>query len=489
MDILPGMRAPAVLLASALAAGIPALAGAGAKTENEAGEDVKGEDQPGPVYFLEKIEIKGNHKTSRSTILFFVHIKRGQTFSPDDERIEKSRYALLASGYFSEVDLSLAKGSEKGRVVLVITVVERSTLVLRDVVIGVSDLMTYGGLSVADYNFLGRGINLGGSLVVGDPHLGIDLRFRHPFIFKSRFSFGLGGYWLSGNDYMGYDNVHAVSPGITDPRTRFARVSYLRRGGNLDLDFELVPQLSLGLELRFEAVDSSFPIAASHTRGGVTEPIDFGLLPGRSFLASISGIIAYDSRNDPFLPTSGLRIALSTEFSSPIIGSSYSFTKFIFTYDQFFRLPWGHSLGLSFLAGFIAGHAPFFERFYIGDFSDFIANRVLEMAFEHRRSPNLLGTSIKDARYEDIAAKLAFEYVIPLYRHRKGIYGVDFFFSFGLFTLARAKDLKLARDTYENVAPVPIDLTTNLGFRMDTGIGYFEISLANLLGLVPLRGP
>jgi outer membrane protein assembly factor BamA len=463
----------------------PVLA-AGGEEDLEAGEH---DDLPGPVYTLEKIVVEGNSKTSDGTILFFVLVEEGETFEPDDGRLENTKYQLLATGYFSDVDLELEKGSERGLVVLVITVVERSTFVLRDLVLGFSDLTAYGGLSAADYNFLGRGIDLGGSLVVGDPHLGVDLRFKHPFIFRSRFSLGLGGWWLSGNDYMGYDSVVSVTKGLSDPQTRFARVGYLRRGGSLSLGFELVPQLSLGLEYRFEAVEASLPVAASHKRGGVTEPIDFGLLPGRSFISSITGVISYDSRNDPFLPTSGLMMSLTAEFSSPIIGSSYSFTKFVFTYDQLFRFPFKHSLRLSFLAGIVAGHAPFFERFYIGDFSDFIARRVLGMAFEHRRSPNFLHTSIKDARYEDIAAKLSVEYIVTLYRHKKGVYGVDFFLSAGLFVLARAKDLRLARETYENVFPYPLDLTANIGFRMDTGIGYFEISLANLLGLVPLEGP
>jgi outer membrane protein assembly factor BamA len=476
------MRSSSLLLALALAL---AHAGICRAADEQAGD----EEPAGPVYVLEKIEIEGNDKTADATILFFVHLKEGQTFSPGDGRLEKSKYSLLATGYFSDVDLVLEKGTERGLVVLVIRVVERSTFVFRDLALGFSDITGYGGLSVADYNFLGRGINLGGSLVVGDPHLGVDLHFKHPFIFRSRFSFGLGGYWLSGNDYMGYDNVVAVWPGLTDPQTRFARVSYLRRGGRLSLDFNLVPQLSLGLEVRFEVVDSTLPVAASHSRGSKTEPIDFGLLPGRSFISSIAGVIGYDSRNDPFLPTRGLKLALLAQFSSPIIGSSYSYTKFVFAYDQLFRLPWQHSIRLGFMAGIIAGHAPFFERFYIGDLSDFISRRVLGMAFEHRRSPNLFHTSIKHMRYEDIAAKLSFEYIMSLYRHAKGVYGVDFFVSFGLLTLARAKDLRLSRDAYENVSPFPLDLTANVGFRMDTGVGYFEISLSNLLGLVPLKGP
>ncbi|MBW2261124.1 MAG: BamA/TamA family outer membrane protein [Deltaproteobacteria bacterium] len=475
------MRMHLMLLAAALLLAPRGAAGAdGIEPE---------EELQGPVYVLESIEIRGNQKTSDATVLFFVQMSEGESFSPGDGRLEKSKYALLATGYFSDVELSLEKGSERGDVVLVITLVERSTFVFRDLVLGFSDITAYGGLSVADYNFLGRGIDLGGGLVVSDSHLGVDIHFRHPFIFHSRFSFGIHGYWLQGNDYMGYDDVIAMWPGMSEPQTRFARVSYLRRGGALELDFELVPQLTLGLEVRFEVVDATMPTAASHQVGGTTEPIDFGLLPGRSFISCISGVIGYDSRNDPFLPTRGLKLALTAEFSSPIIGSSYSYTKFVFTYDQLFRLPWNHSIRIGFLAGIIAGHAPFFERFYIGDLSDFIAQRVLGMAFEHRRSPNVFGTSIKDMRYEDIVGKLSLEYVISLYRHKRGVYGVDFFFSLGLFTLARARDLKIARDKYDEVSPFPLDLTSNIGFRMDTGIGYFEISVSNLLGLVPLRGP
>jgi outer membrane protein assembly factor BamA len=443
--------------------------------------------ESGPMYVLEGIEVEGNHKTSDSTILFFVHLEEGQTFSPVDERLEKDRYTLLATGWFSDVSFSLEKGAEHGHVVLVIEVVERSTFVIRDLALGFTHVTPYGGISVADYNFLGRGMNLGGGVVVGDPHLGFDVRFTHPFIFHSRFSLGLRFTWLKGVDWLGFDDVVAVWEGASEPRS-LARVETLRRGGTLSLGFDIIPQFSIGLRYRLEVVDATMPVAASHTRGGMTQPVDFGLLRGRSYLSIVSGVFEYDSRDDPFLPSRGFLIGLSAEISTPLFGSSYSFTKFTFDYDHFFELPWKHVMHVELCAGLIAGSAPFFERFYLGDYTDFIPDRVMGLAFDHRRSLDLFRTTIGAMRYEDIVASLELEYAIPLYRSGSGVYGVDFFFSFGLFTLSRARDLHVTGERRGDVSAFPLDLTANLGFRLDTVAGYFELSLANMMALVPLEG-
>ena len=126
------MRTLQMLLALALLLAPRGAAGADG-TEPE-------EELQGPVYVLESIEIRGNQKTSDATVLFFVQMTEGESFSPGDGRLEKTKYSLLATGYFSDVDLSLEKGSERGDVVLVITLVERSTFVFRDLVLGFSDI-------------------------------------------------------------------------------------------------------------------------------------------------------------------------------------------------------------------------------------------------------------------------------------------------------------------------------------------------------------
>ncbi|MFH1436335.1 MAG: BamA/TamA family outer membrane protein [Pseudomonadota bacterium] len=444
-------------------------------------------DAPYPKYVLEKIVIKGNTKTVTSTILYFIPLKKGQSFSPDDKEIVKSRARLLATGWFSDVVFTLKKGSKKGHVILEVKVQERSTLLIKNLVLGISGITTYGGLELAEHNFLGRGLFLSGGFVVGSPHRGYRVEFYDPSLFNSAFSAGIALYHSSGVDYLGYDNVVAIYDDAEEAVYRPARIDYKRWGGSIFGGATIFKTLTLTLKYRLEYLDTILPIAATHTRRGITTPIDFGLLHGESYISTISASLTYDTRSDPFLPTSGLYLNITVELSNTLIGSSYNYSKYTLVADYYKTLPWSHIVKISFLAGLITGNAPLFEKFFIGDLSDFIPGRVQGMSFDKRRSFNLLKTSINAMRYENIAAKLAGEYIIPLYRKKKGIYGIDFFFSIGLFLLASSDDLLLPPEGYEDVSPAPIDITANLGFRADTSAGYFEVSVGTLLGLIPIE--
>jgi outer membrane protein insertion porin family len=394
---------------------------------------------------------------------------------------------MLATGWFSDVVFKLEKGSKKGLVVLKISVDERSTLLISNLVLGVSKVTTYGGLEVSEYNFLGRGLMLSGSFVLGDPYRGYRAEFFDPSLFNSAFAAGLAVYYTSGIDYLGYDNVVAIYPDSETSSTNPARIDFTRIGGSLTGAATIFKTLTLTLKYRFEYIDATLPIAASHTRRGVTEPLDFGLMSGTSYISTLSAFLTYDSRNDPFLPDKGIYLNIGIELSNSIFGSTYNYSKYTLAFDYFTKLPWNHVIRLGFLGGLITGEAPLFERFYLGDLSDFIPDRVLGMAFDMRRSFNLLKTSINAMRYENIATKLYAEYIIPLYRKKRIIYGIDFFFSLGLFLLASADDFRTPPEGFEDVSPVPLDLTANMGFRLDTGAGFFEISVGTLLGLIPIE--
>jgi hypothetical protein len=145
-------------------------------------------------------------------------------------------------------------------------------------------------------------------------------------------------------------------------------------------------------------------------------------------------------------------------------------------------------LKLEGFAGAIAGSAPFFEQYYIGDLSDFRPDRVLGLAFDDRPAPNFLGTSIREIRYGDYAARLNAEYRVPLYRGHRSIYGIDLFTSFGVLSLAGLRDIDRPPGDLSGAALVPVDLTGNIGFRMDTSLGGVAFSFANLLGFIPFGG-
>jgi hypothetical protein len=151
-------------------------------------------------------------------------------------------------------------------------------------------------------------------------------------------------------------------------------------------------------------------------------------------------------------------------------------------------LPWGHVLHLEAFAGGVFGNAPLFERFYVGDFSDLLPDRVLDLNFDRRPAPNLLSTDIVEVRYGNYAAKVDAEYRVPVYRGTRSIYGVDVFASLGLYGVWNEEELVDRPRGYQGLATLPVDLTFNAGLRIDTQAGAFVLGVANLVGFVPFKG-
>jgi hypothetical protein len=138
--------------------------------------------------------------------------------------------------------------------------------------------------------------------------------------------------------------------------------------------------------------------------------------------------------------------------------------------------------------GAVTGNAPFFEKFYIGDFTDLLPDRVLDLNFDRRSAPNYLSTAIAEVRYGDYAMKMQGEYRIPLYRGHRSVYGIDLFGAAGIYGVATQKDLTSPARGYSGARKIPVDLTFNLGFRIDTNAGGFVFAFSNVLGFIPVRG-
>ena len=88
-----------------------------------------------------------------------------------------------------------------------------------------------------------------------------------------------------------------------------------------------------------------------------------------------------------------------------------------------------------------------------------------------------------DKRYETLAGRLAVRYAIPLSRGGQIVYGSNFFVSLGLITLLSERDFKIRDEALRSV--IPIDITFDLGFRLDTYVGVFQLSFGNALGWIP----
>jgi len=135
----------------------------------------------------------------------------------------------------------------------------------------------------------------------------------------------------------------------------------------------------------------------------------------------------------------------------------------------------------------VVGNAPLFERFYVGDFTDLLPDRVLDLNFDRRAAPNFFNTAIAEVRYGDYAAKLSAEYRIPIYRGQRSIYGVDLFGSAGIYGVADLRDITQPARGYEGAAKAPIDFTFNVGLRASTAVGGFGFGLSTLIGFILLR--
>ncbi len=100
----------------------------------------------------------------------------------------------------------------------------------------------------------------------------------------------------------------------------------------------------------------------------------------------------------------------------------------------------------------------------------------------------MFGGIIKEQRYGEYAAKVGVEYRIPVYRGTRSVYGIDLFMGAGLWSLINRRDLSNMPEYYHGLARVPIDLTGNIGFRMDTSAGGLTFAFSNILGFIPLHG-
>jgi outer membrane protein assembly factor BamA len=295
------------------------------------------------------------------------------------------------------------------------------------------------------------------------------------------------------DDFFGNRGVLVADPyRPTGLPAEIAVVQYKRFGGSVGVGRDLSVSTQLWAHYRLEGIDAQVPFA-SHLRGtpealppgSIGEPIDFSILKGQSLLSTISATLQHDTRDKPILTTKGWFASVTPEVSLSPLGSDYGYSRIDLLASRWWTLPWSHVLRFRLFGGAIAGNAPFFEQYYVGDLSDFRAGRVLGMNVERRPSPNFFNTDVVEVLRGDYAAKLDFEYRIPLYRGSRSVYGIDLFARAGLFGIASRRDITNPPVGYRGARLLPIDFTANLGVQMDTSAGGFTFALANAIGFLP----
>lgn len=448
-------------------------------------------------YTLQDIEIRGNTRTAAKVIKRYVRFAPGDVLDVADAEIELTRYRLLGTGFFSSVQLSLRKGSHRGTAVLVIDVVERNTLVVQNLWLGIAadedtsgsskPLSAFVGLQVAETNLVGTGIAVGAGIGLTADQIALRAHVYDPAFANTSWSGLLSVLWADARDFFGSRSVRFESPLLDQKEvTDYAVVAYKRFGATIGTGRALSIASQFQLEYHLEQITATVPTAASHLRGDTREPIDFAIKPGKSVLSTLRASIAYDTRDTPLLTRRGSLAAASLTAGIPPLGSDYAYARVELSAQRWWELPWKHVVRASFFAGGIAGKAPFFEKFYVGDFTDLLPDRVLDLAPDRRQPPNFLNTDIVEVRYGEFAAKAEGEYRVPIYHGKSSIYGIDLFGSFGVYGVASGRELTDPPSGYRGLRRVPLDLTYNLGLRFDTSLGGATLAFSNILGLIPV---
>jgi outer membrane protein insertion porin family len=241
----------------------------------------------GPRIYIERIDIVGNFRTEDQVIRRQFRLAEGDAFNR--LLVEAARKRLKALGFFKTVDVDTQPGSAPDRVVIVVKVQEQPTGELSFGAGYSTSEGIIGDVSITERNLMGKGqyVRLGfsGSL----DRAQVDFSFTEP-------------YFLDRNLAAGFDLFHKDVD-----LTSVASFKQSDTGGNLRLGFPIADNTQMGLRYRFEReeiydVSSNASLAVKEAAGV-------------SNVSSVGYTIAYDTRNIPNAPTSGVFASFSQDLA------------------------------------------------------------------------------------------------------------------------------------------------------------------------------
>jgi hypothetical protein len=413
------------------------------------------EDDPsfGPLVSIERIDVVGRLFTAERLVRRALLFAEGDRLRSGDPRFRRSRFRVLALGYFVDVKLSLGKGRLPGQVVVTVEVWERGTFLLDSVFLGASEWSpTWVGADAGDANFLGTGLTVSAAVVyaaAADPEDARDqwaarLRYGDPSVLGSPLALRAQALYN-----------RASEPGFfSGPGA--GTLNYTRAGGSLGMSWDATRRLTLLADLRGERVQG--------------EGVD------ATFLASAAVGAEVDTRVDPVLPEAGNLFRLAVEAAPP--GLDFEFAVVRGRVRHWFSLRGGHTFMVGAGGALLLGDPPSFDWLYASDLDRLLPRRPLGLGVSARAPFDLLGQNQGDPYVGRWGGLVEGEYRYRWFRRKRHIYGGDLFVGAGVYTLGG------------EIGGVPerraLDLTFDVGVRLDTEVGIFELSLANALGRVPL---
>ncbi len=313
--------------------------------------DVLYEIQEGDLFFVEKVQIRGNTKTRDKVIRRELRIRPGERF--DGKKIEKSKQRLESLNYFEEVTYDTEPAdAAPNRKDLIFRVKEKRTgeLSFGGGVSSIDTFMGFAEISQRNFDilnwprFTGGGQSLSIRGQIGTIHQEYNVSFVEPYLFNKPISWGTDLY-LNTEDNQNTD-FGQRRMGIATTISRLFK-DVLRVGGGYT--FENVKLTDVSSDAPQIVLDSE----------------------GTNWLSRLRTFTTYDNRDNVFNPTKGRVINLGGELVGSFLGGTQDFYVLRSGYTEYISF-WKKNM-IEFQARLATSQAfgqsndvPVFDRFYAG---------------------------------------------------------------------------------------------------------------------------
>ncbi|MHB8766242.1 MAG: outer membrane protein assembly factor BamA [Deferrisomatales bacterium] len=385
-----------------------------------------------PVH-IGRIEVRGNTKTLDRVVRREMRLAEGDLYSAT--AIQKSRRRIQNLGFFEKVNLGTHRRPGTDLVDVDIEVEEKPTGAF-SVGAGYSSVDNIIGMAqVSQRNFLGRSYQLSAQANFGSSRETYSLTFNNPRVYDTEVYAG-GDLYKSIRGYTDYDK-HSV-------------------GGAGKLGFALTETWRARWIYRYEDAE------VKNVADGASQLLQDQ--EGRTITSSITSLLTYDSRDNPWEPHGGAQAEWSVEWAGGVLLGDAAFLKYGFDGSKYVPLWWNHVLTLHGAAGYlhrISDRAlPVYERYYLGGINTL-------RGFDSRSiGPRDAATG--DVIGGDKELMVNLEYLFPLVEEAK-IRGLVFF------------DAGNAWDEGEAYLATPLRRSAGLGIRWFSPMGPLRLEWGYVL--------
>jgi outer membrane protein insertion porin family len=292
----------------------------------------------GPEVYVERINIRGNTKSSEKVLRRELRVVEGELFT--NQKLIRSRQRLFNLGYFDEVNISTEPGSTPERIVINIDVRERATG-LFSVGAGYSNLdNVFATIDVTQRNLFGRGQEVYARFRIGSESRLGQVGFTEPYLFDIPLRAGFDVY---------------------DREREYPDFTEARLGGDLRASYPLQEFVTLSGIYRLESVE------ISDVAEDASDDLKREL--GTKLNSVVDFALSRDTRDNFFEPTQGSRSVIDFSFAG--LGGDTQFYRVVAEHGHFLPLPiFNWIFAVRGLVGYSHGwggqEVPIFERFFLG---------------------------------------------------------------------------------------------------------------------------